>query len=133
ETVSVISVDPAAVQLRNTRQPQSLQVLGATADGYTLDLRAQARFTSANPQIVTVDERGWVRAVASGQTQVEITVGGQKKSVPVTVQLSPGESPYSFRHEVMPVLSKAGCNAGACHGYSLGKNGFKLSLRGSDP
>jgi len=33
---------------------------------------------------------------------------------------------------VMPVLSKGGCNAGACHGYSLGKNGFKLSLRGAD-
>jgi hypothetical protein len=33
----------------------------------------------------------------------------------------------------MPVLSKAGCNMGACHGYSLGKNGFKLSLRGADP
>ena len=31
----------------------------------------------------------------------------------------------------MPVFSKAGCNAGACHGYSLGKNGFKLSLRES--
>ena len=40
---------------------------------------------------------------------------------------------HSFRHDVMPVLSKGGCNAGACHGYSLGKNGFKLSLRGSDP
>src|SRR5262249_51444301 len=39
----------------------------------------------------------------------------------------------SFRHEVMAVLSKAGCNSGGCHGYSLGKNGFKLSLRGSDP
>ena len=39
----------------------------------------------------------------------------------------------SFRHEVMPVLSKAGCNSGGCHGYSLGKNGFKLSLRGADP
>ena len=39
----------------------------------------------------------------------------------------------SFRQDVMPVLSKAGCNAGACHGYSLGKNGFKLSLRGADP
>ena len=33
----------------------------------------------------------------------------------------------------MPVLSRAGCNTGACHGYSLGKNGFKLSLRGADP
>ncbi len=47
--------------------------------------------------------------------------------------MPPTEPPTSFRHEVMPVLSRAGCNAGACHGYSLGKNGFKLSLRGSDP
>ncbi|MGB8166379.1 MAG: DUF1549 and DUF1553 domain-containing protein, partial [Chthoniobacteraceae bacterium] len=30
-------------------------------------------------------------------------------------------------------LSKAGCNAGACHGNATGKGGFKLSLRGQDP
>src|SRR5204863_4418357 len=38
-----------------------------------------------------------------------------------------------FRHDVMAVLSKAGCNQGACHGNQNGKNGFKLSLRGEDP
>ena len=38
-----------------------------------------------------------------------------------------------FRREVMAVLSKAGCNAGACHGNANGKGGFKLSLRGQDP
>jgi hypothetical protein len=36
----------------------------------------------------------------------------------------------SFRREVMPIISKAGCNAGACHGNANGKGGFKLSLRG---
>src|SRR5438477_1827297 len=39
----------------------------------------------------------------------------------------------SFRNEVMAVLSRGGCNAGACHGNQNGKNGFKLSLRGEDP
>ncbi len=39
----------------------------------------------------------------------------------------------SFQNDVMPVLSKAGCNAGACHGNKSGKGGFKLSLRGQDP
>src|SRR5437764_1791336 len=39
----------------------------------------------------------------------------------------------SFRNDVMAVLSKAGCNQGACHGNQNGKNGFKLSLRGDDP
>jgi hypothetical protein len=41
--------------------------------------------------------------------------------------------PVSFRNEVMAVLSRAGCNAGACHGNQNGKGGFKLSLRGEDP
>ena len=39
----------------------------------------------------------------------------------------------SFRNDVMPVLSKAGCNAGTCHGNANGKGGFKLSLRGYAP
>jgi hypothetical protein len=37
-----------------------------------------------------------------------------------------------FRRDVMAVLSKAGCNAGGCHGNGNGKAGFKLSLRGQD-
>src|SRR3954452_20194713 len=43
------------------------------------------------------------------------------------------EPPVSFRHEVMAVLSRAGCNQGTCHGNLNGKGGFKLSLRGQDP
>lgn len=39
----------------------------------------------------------------------------------------------SFTHDVMQVLSKAGCNLGTCHGNANGKAGFKLSLRGQDP
>ena len=39
----------------------------------------------------------------------------------------------SFRRDVMAVLSRAGCNLGACHGNLNGKGGLKLSLRGEDP
>ncbi len=39
----------------------------------------------------------------------------------------------SYLHEVIPVLTKTGCNQGACHGKGAGQNGFKLSLRGYDP
>src|SRR3954470_23002765 len=38
----------------------------------------------------------------------------------------------SFERDVMAVLSRAGCNAGACHGNLNGKGGLKLSLRGED-
>ena len=33
----------------------------------------------------------------------------------------------------MPILTRAGCNSGACHGALAGKGGLKLSLRGYDP
>ena len=38
----------------------------------------------------------------------------------------------SFRRDVMPVLFRAGCNAGTCHGSARGKDGFALSLFGYD-
>jgi mono/diheme cytochrome c family protein len=44
-----------------------------------------------------------------------------------------GAAQLSFDRDVMPVMSKAGCNMGACHGNRNGKGGFKLSLRGESP
>ena len=38
----------------------------------------------------------------------------------------------SFERDVLPVLTRAGCNAGACHGNLNGKGGLKLSLKGED-
>src|SRR5215472_14693351 len=40
---------------------------------------------------------------------------------------------WSFRNHVIPVLTRVGCNSGACHGALAGKGGLKLSLRGYDP
>lgn len=38
-----------------------------------------------------------------------------------------------FDTQVIPVLTKSGCNAGACHGAAAGRGGFALSLYGGDP
>ncbi len=43
------------------------------------------------------------------------------------------ETPPSFRQDVLPVLTRFGCNQGACHGKLAGQNGFRLSLRGYAP
>jgi hypothetical protein len=128
-----ISVQPSAIVITHQRHPHALQVLGVTADGYSMDLRTQAKFTSADPKIALIDSQGWVRPVGNGKTQVRVTAAGVTKTVAISVQLPAREPVISFRHEVMPVLSRGACNAGGCHGYSLGKNGFKLSLRGADP
>ena len=38
-----------------------------------------------------------------------------------------------FDTEIVPILSKAGCNAASCHGGAAGQAGFRLSLFGGDP
>lgn len=38
-----------------------------------------------------------------------------------------------FSRHIVPLLSKLGCNAGACHGAVKGQNGFRLTLFGIDP
>lgn len=43
------------------------------------------------------------------------------------------DRPVSFQTDAMAVLSRAGCNSGACHGNLNGRGGLKLSLRGDDP
>src|SRR5207248_5447218 len=42
-------------------------------------------------------------------------------------------APVSFVRDVLPQLSRAGCNAGACHAKAEGQNGFKLSVFSYDP
>jgi hypothetical protein len=39
----------------------------------------------------------------------------------------------SFSNDVVPTLTKAGCNMGVCHGKAGGQNGFQLSLWGFEP
>src|SRR4051794_38909642 len=39
----------------------------------------------------------------------------------------------TLERDVEPVLTRYGCNAGACHGKQRGQNGFQLSLLGFDP
>src|SRR5262245_23563509 len=38
-----------------------------------------------------------------------------------------------FPNDVLPHLTRLGCNAGTCHGAATGQKGFKLSLLGYDP
>ena len=43
------------------------------------------------------------------------------------------QEPLSFELDVLPLLTKHGCNSGACHGAVAGRGQFFLSLWGSDP
>ncbi len=51
-----------------------------------------------------------------------------------SVPSAPSSLPVvSFNNDVEPLLTRLGCNQGACHGAQYGKGGFKLSLAAFDP
>jgi len=54
---------------------------------------------------------------------------------PLTADLSPltSTATLSFSQDILPILSKAGCNLGSCHAKASGQAGFKLSIFAFDP
>ncbi len=47
--------------------------------------------------------------------------------------LADQHQPVYFNTDVVPLLTKLGCNSGGCHGKAEGQNGFRLSLLGFEP
>lgn len=126
-----LQVYPAQLELNGIRDSRRLLVSGKTAEGRLIDVTSQAKVT-ADGTVATVDEDGYIAPKAAGAGKVTIAVAGKQIDVPVTVK-DIASAPVSFVRDVMPAMSKVGCNAGTCHGAQDGKAGFKLSLRGYDP
>ena len=40
---------------------------------------------------------------------------------------------FHFENDILPILSRYGCNSSGCHGKAEGQGGFKLSVFASDP
>lgn len=131
--VRKLTVYPGRVELFGTRSQHRLGVLGEVASGGQRDLSREASFRSSVPAIATVDAKGIIRPAGDGEAVITVRVGGRSASVPVRVHGAATEEPVSFGREVVPVLTRAGCNAGACHGAAHGRGGFRLSLFGFDP
>ena len=53
-------------------------------------------------------------------------------SLAFAAPLQAAEPPVTFERDIQPILTRAGCNAGACHGKARGQNGFQLSLLAYD-
>ena len=127
-------VQPSTLTLADPREEHGLLITAVYADGRVLDVTDRAQFTSSQPEKITISPDGVCRAVAAGSAEITASFGGLKAVAVVTSGPRDGaRSAPSFRQEIVPLLTRAGCNAGGCHGKLAGQNGFKLSLRGFAP
>lgn len=128
-----VRVDPLAVELHGPAAVYSLLVNGKNEEGRLFDLTSDATFRSLDPDIATVNSLGCVRPVRDGQATIEVVAGGQVQRVVVAVRDSAQPRRFNFENDIVPILSRFGCNSSGCHGKAEGQNGFKLSVFGFDP
>ncbi len=128
-----LRVSPTAVVLDNPEASDQLLVAEELSDGRTSDVSREVKYEVVDPQVVLVDASGFVQPRAEGQTEIVIRNGTTELRVSVTVRGLMTPRPIVFEQQIIPILTKAGCNAGGCHGKAEGQNGFKLSVFGSSP
>ncbi len=131
QEIARLEVQPAKIALKTPYDYTQLVITGHLANGDKIDLTRDAKITVAAN--VALSPSQLIRPKADGDGSLTINAGGKTFTVPVKVTGQKAKHPVSFVRDVMPVLSRSGCNAGTCHGSAEGKNGFKLSLRGYDP
>lgn len=126
-------VQPERIRLGGSDRQHGILVSWVGADGMRSDRTDKAIYVSSDPGVVSVDEKGQCRAVAGGEAEIRVTHEGETVRVSALVERGAGPVVPSFRQDIVPLLTRSGCNAGGCHGKLSGQNGFRLSLRGFAP
>ena len=126
-----VSVIPVSVVIDRPESSVQMLVTEQLGNRYS-DRTRDVRYTVGDPTIISVSAEGLIRPLAEGITQLWISHGSDRLVVPVKVSGFEKPLPVSFPYEIQPLLTKARCNSGGCHGKAEGQNGFKLSLLGFD-
>ncbi|MDX1928182.1 MAG: DUF1553 domain-containing protein [Pirellulaceae bacterium] len=124
---------PNQIEFKYRGDRQRVVVVAQLEDGSSLDVTAEAKLSIAETAVASMIAPGVLQAEVSGSTTLEAKWQDQDGSAAVSVSSEAAGRPLRFRNDVLPVLTRAGCNAGKCHGAASGKDGFGLSLYGFDP
>src|SRR5579859_994654 len=135
-----LSVAPPQIELRDPDENIQLVVTAEMSDGTVRDatLAAQYSFDSGGSEIALI-HNGRITPSASGKGTLRIQYaaesgkGAVQIQVPISIELPATERVLNFTNDLIPILTKAGCNSGGCHGKATGQNGFSLSLLGFEP
>ncbi|MFM9080868.1 MAG: cell surface protein, partial [Opitutaceae bacterium] len=118
-SLTEVRVHPVAINLEGSGDRQSFIVQARYDDGVTRDVTAEASVADADKRIASL-AAGVVSPAADGRTELRVKFKGRAVVVPVSVVRAKVADAISFTKDVMPVLTKAGCNSGGCHGASRG-------------
>jgi len=126
-----LSILPESIMLSSPEARHTLIAQWQSGDQFQQQATQGVVFKSSDESIVRMED-GQAVPVANGKAVITASIDGQTAKVEVTVSGLDQPFQWSFRNHVESVLSKQGCNAGACHGARAGQKGFRLTLFGFD-
>jgi hypothetical protein len=130
--IVAIEAFPKDVTLDTGADFHRVIVIARFKDASTHDVTRQSKLTLADPSLAGLDGTT-LTPKQDGETTLRIDYRGLATEIPVVVKDASQPRPISFQLDVMPVITAAGCNMGACHGSARGQDGFHLTLYGFDP
>jgi hypothetical protein len=133
DSAAALTIEPLNARLIGRRATAQLIATSRAGDSSVEDQTRAVQWVSLSPEVAQTTARGQVLARANGTATIVARLGSLEAHTTVTVLGMDRPATVSFRRDVIPAFSQAGCNTGACHGTPTGKGGFRLSLRGYLP
>ncbi|QDU30230.1 hypothetical protein ETAA8_53490 [Anatilimnocola aggregata] len=122
---------PKTISLSSPEARQTLIVQQQADDQILQQVRSELKLTSSDEKVVRVVD-GVAIPVGNGKATITAEANGKTATADAIVSQIDKPFQWSFRNHVESVLSKQGCNGGACHGARAGQKGFRLTLFGFD-
>lgn len=122
-----------SIVLSGSDARQQILVTATLRNGEFRDLTHSVQFRVEPTGVARLDEFGTVIPIGNGEAILRASIGDLQADIPVKVERIESVLPVNFPNQIVPIFTKAGCNAGGCHGKSSGQNGFRLSLLGFEP
>jgi hypothetical protein len=113
DTTSVrqLMVSPSEITLTSARDSQAIIAVIVHPDGSTTDVSAIASITASRDGLIRVHE-GIIEPIADGETELIISSEDLNQRIKVSVSGADKSPTLTFRNDVLPVLTRAGCNTG---------------------
>src|SRR6266850_1109502 len=121
------------LRLRGADARQQLLVTANFSTGALRDYTREVSYQASPAGVIQVSKTGRVTPLAEGTATITAKSSEVTATLAVTIEQFKNVPTVNFPNQIVPIFTKAGCNAGGCHGKSSGQNGFKLSLLGFEP
>ncbi|KAA0143023.1 DUF1553 domain-containing protein [Gimesia chilikensis] len=122
------------IELSDPDARQQLIITHKDQSGSISDVTRSVKYQVEPQGIVVVSPTGYVSPLSNGSATITASLDSKRSlKIPVRVSSFEQRRPVSFYNDVIPQLTRGGCNSGACHGTPSGKNNFHLSLLGFEP